>query len=102
MALDLVVGFQTSDNPLLIDTLGWVQYRLGTITQAILFLKQAVVLSPANPELNYHLGMAYLADEQIKKARTHFTKALSGEETAYYSARVREVLADLPSEEEGI
>ena len=100
-ALDLAEGFQTSDNPLLIDTLGWVHYRLGSISQAILFLKQAVQLSPSNGELNYHLGMAYLADNQTESARAYLTNALGDGGTSYFTADVRQVLAELDARTDG-
>jgi predicted Zn-dependent protease len=56
-ALDLAQRFETSNNPYFIDTLGWVQFRLGDLPQARVNLERAVALLPNNPQLQYHLGM---------------------------------------------
>jgi cellulose synthase operon protein C len=56
-ALALAKRFENSDNPYFVDTLGWVQYRLGDLSQARANLERAVSLMPGNPQLQYHLGM---------------------------------------------
>jgi tetratricopeptide (TPR) repeat protein len=56
-ALALAQRFESSSNPYFIDTLGWVQFRLGDLPQARINLERAVALLPNNPQLQYHLGM---------------------------------------------
>ncbi len=56
-ALQLARRFEGSSNPLFVDTLGWVQFRLGDLAQARVNLERAVALMPHNPQLQYHLGM---------------------------------------------
>ncbi|MGZ9190442.1 MAG: tetratricopeptide repeat protein [Nitrospira sp.] len=56
-ALALAQRFETSSNPYFVDTLGWVQFRLGDLPQARINLERAVALLPNNPQLQYHLGM---------------------------------------------
>jgi tetratricopeptide (TPR) repeat protein len=56
-ALDLAQRFESSSNPYFVDTLGWVQFRLGDLPQARVNLERAVALLPNNPQLQYHLGM---------------------------------------------
>ena len=54
----LVEEFRNSNNPALIDTLGWVQVRLGNIDDAAIILKKAVTLQPDNQQAQYHYAMA--------------------------------------------
>ena len=75
-ALQLVEGFRDSENPYFLDTLGWVHYRLGNATEAILYLEQAISSGLDIPELHYHMGMAYHAANQPDKAREHLDKAV--------------------------
>jgi tetratricopeptide (TPR) repeat protein len=75
-ALKLVEGFRESENPYFLDTLGWVHYRLGNATEAILYLEQAISSGLDIPELHYHMGMAYLAANEPEKAREHLEKAV--------------------------
>jgi tetratricopeptide (TPR) repeat protein len=56
-ALALATRFENSSNPYFIDTLGWVQFRMGDFRQARANLQRAVSLLPDNPQLQYHLGM---------------------------------------------
>jgi tetratricopeptide (TPR) repeat protein len=56
-ALTLAKRFETSTNPLFVDTLGWLQYRVGDLAQARVNLERAVKLRPDLPQLQYHLGM---------------------------------------------
>ncbi len=59
-ALDLAKRFETSSNPYFVDTLGWVQFRLGDLSQARVNLERAVALLPDNPQFQYHLGIVLL------------------------------------------
>ena len=61
-ALELAEGLEDTSNPVFVDTLGWVHYRLGNFKVAIPFLEDAVDQAGQVPVLRYHLGMAYLAD----------------------------------------
>jgi Tfp pilus assembly protein PilF len=42
-----------------LDTLGWIQYRRGSYTDAEKSLSRAVEKAPNNGTIRYHLGMAY-------------------------------------------
>ncbi len=75
-ALDLVKSFDASKNPFYLDTLGWVHYRLGNVQQALSYLEQAVAKVPDSPQLNYHLGMTYLAAGENAKARRALDQAV--------------------------
>ena len=68
LAGKLVEEFSTSNSPAYLDTFGWVQYKLGNNDDAITSLEKAVALAPKAPELRYHLGMAYAANNENEKA----------------------------------
>lgn len=59
-AFDLAKRFDSSSNPYFVDTLGWVQFRLGDLSQARVNLERAVALLPDNPQFQYHLGIVLL------------------------------------------
>ena len=43
------------EDPYIIDSLGWVHYRMGNLNKGISYLKQAFVIKP-DPEIAAHLG----------------------------------------------
>lgn len=62
----------------IIDSMGWVHYRLGDVRKAIFYLERAVRLQtgPREPELYYHLGAAYAREGRIARATKHLRIAL--------------------------
>ena len=80
-ALSLMRPYAGSDSPALLDTLGWVYYRIGNSNEAIRHLQLALQKSPtaAVPEIQYHLGMALLSAGRTEDARSQLeTSARSG------------------------
>lgn len=75
-AESLTSGFADSNNPYLIDTLGWLQYQRKNYPQAITLLEGAQKKGGNFPELHYHLGMAYLNNNMPDKAKESLNKAL--------------------------
>lgn len=73
-AQTLTESFARSDNPLYIDTVGWLHYKLKNYPQSISLLESAVRKAPL-PELQYHLGMAYLANNMPAQAKELLGKA---------------------------
>lgn len=76
-AQTLTADFVNSDNPIFLDTVGWLQYRMKNYPQAVALLENAVRKSNGAPELRYHLGMAYLKNNKTDKAKEELSKALS-------------------------
>ena len=74
----LVEEFRNSNNPALIDTLGWVQVRLGNIDDAAIILKKAVSLQPDNQQAQYHYAAAMSLKGLNDLARDAMGKALAG------------------------
>ena len=63
--------------PSFIDSLGWVKLRRGEPREAAFYLEQALRLSPGpDPEMLYHLGVAYTQLGRLKDARRALTRAL--------------------------
>lgn len=87
-------GFRNRDDALLLDTLGWVQFRLGNTEDAISLLERAVVLLPKHPQLHYHLGMAYRAKGDAVKARLELRIAVDAQATFRGLADAERALAE--------
>jgi tetratricopeptide (TPR) repeat protein len=70
----------TSDNPLFLDTAGWVQYKRGDYQAALPILKKAVELAPEHPQIRYHLGVTYFRNNQLQEAKDNLSLALKDEQ----------------------
>ncbi len=92
-ALELARDFESSDNPALLDTLGWVYHRLGEYDRAQPLLEQAVGAADQVPVLSYHLGMNYLAQGRKDLARQYLARSL--EKTALEFPGKAEAIAAL-------
>ncbi|MEL6999524.1 MAG: tetratricopeptide repeat protein [Pseudomonadota bacterium] len=64
-------------NPAFQDTYGWILYLRGDYEGALRSLVPAVEALEGNPWVQYHVGMAYAALDQVGKARTHLEAALA-------------------------
>ena len=65
--IDKAVSLSPSD-PFIIDSLGWIQYRMGNLTDAAQNLKSAYDKQP-DPEIAAHLGEVLWAQGQRDEAR---------------------------------
>ncbi len=61
----------------IVDSLGWVLYRLGDFSGATKNLERAVILRPEDPTINDHLGDAYWRVGRKIEARFQWKRALS-------------------------
>ena len=61
----------------IVDSLGWVQYRLGDYPAAVRNLERAVELRPEDPTINDHLGDAYWRIGRKLEAGFQWRRALS-------------------------
>jgi tetratricopeptide (TPR) repeat protein len=95
-ALQLASQFSDSDNPVFLDTLGWVYYRLGEYDQAIPYLEKSVDIAGQVPVLRYHLGMAYKAVGKSKDAKEQLLLALADDNVSFTGVEdARSALAEL-------
>ena len=96
------------DSGYIVDSLGWVLYRLGRYEEAVEHMERAAELMPVDPVVNDHLGDVYWAVGRVLEAEFQWRRALSfvDEETEEEAKpdRIRrklEVGLDLVLEEEG-
>ncbi len=62
--------------PSIADTLGWVYFRQHEYPRALALLQECAPKLPEEPEVQFHLGMAYFMMGQEEPARLAFQRAL--------------------------
>ncbi|MEM1372239.1 MAG: tetratricopeptide repeat protein, partial [Pseudomonadota bacterium] len=65
------------DSGYIVDSLGWVLYRLGRYDEAVTHMERAVELMPIDPVVNDHLGDVYWAVGRYREAEFQWRRALS-------------------------
>lgn len=68
---------QRQNDGYIVDSMGWVLYRLGKYEAAVTHLERAVQLRPQDPVINDHLGDAYWRVGRHHEARFQWHRALS-------------------------
>lgn len=61
----------------IVDSLGWVLFRLGKYDDAVGHMERAVELMPVDPVVNDHLGDVYWAVGRTREAEFQWKRALS-------------------------
>lgn len=92
------------DSGYIIDSLGWVLYRLGRYSEAVGHMERATELMPVDPIVNDHLGDVYWAVGRKLEAEFQWHRALSFEPEEVEAERIRrklEVGLDAVLAEEG-
>jgi len=67
----------TPDNGNVVDSLGWVQFKLGRIAEAEATLRRAAELSPFSPEVRKHLGEVLVKQGKLAEAAEQWERALA-------------------------
>jgi tetratricopeptide (TPR) repeat protein len=80
------------DDGFIVDSLGWVHYRLGDYDAAVEQLERAVELEPGDPVINDHLGDAYWRVGRQREARYQWRRALTLEPEEDTVAAIEEKL----------
>ena len=92
------------DSGYIVDSLCWVQFRMGQYSDAVENLERAAELMPVDPIVNDHLGDAYWAVGRKIEAEFQWKRALSFDPEEEDATRIRrklEVGLDVVLEEEG-
>jgi tetratricopeptide (TPR) repeat protein len=76
----------------IIDSLGWVHYRLGEYDEAVRVLERAIRETPDDPTINDHLGDAYWMVGRRLEARYQWDRALGLSDEAELSAAIQKKL----------
>lgn len=76
-ALDYIKKANTlkPDNGFIVDSLGWVYYRLGKFDEAAKLLERSLSLQPDDPHIYDHLGDVYRALKEYDKALEVYRQA---------------------------
>ena len=82
------------DDGFIVDSLGWVYFRLGEYEAAVEQLERAVELEPGDPVINDHLGDAYWRVGRQREARYQWQRALTLEPEDDTVADIEEKLRD--------
>jgi|GEM_PF-573082 len=94
-ALALSRGFESSDNPMYLDTLGWIYYKLSNYDLALPLLKNAAEKTDQLAITQYHLGMVYHKVGNHEQAKIYLAKSLAIQEDFKGSDEARKVLGNL-------
>ena len=94
-ALELALPFAESKEAVLLDTLGWVYYRMGDYGKALPYLERAVGMQGSAYIYQLHLGMAAYRAGDTGKARSAMEAALEGNPDIVSDPEVGEVLGQL-------
>ena len=86
--LEQAVKLAPQDGAIL-DSLGWVQFRQGEVSQAVRTLETAVQMDPEDPDVNTHLGDAYQAVGRRLEARYQWQFALTLNPSQQLAARLK-------------
>ena len=76
-AKELASKLAETNQPALLDTLGWVHYRLGEYEQAAEVLSGVVEKAPDVPVFRYHLGMTYYKQGDNRAAKEILSGAVA-------------------------
>lgn len=66
-----------TNNPDMLDTIGWIAYKQGNYDKAHPLLLKAIELNPNSSASNYHLGMTYFKQGDKAHAREYLEKAIN-------------------------
>ena len=80
------------DSGYIIDSLGWVLYRLGRYDEAVVHMERAAELLPIDPIVNDHLGDVYWSVGRATEARFQWQRALSFDPEPDEAKRIRRKL----------
>jgi tetratricopeptide (TPR) repeat protein len=82
------------DDGFIVDSMGWVHYRLGQHEKAVDELERAVELEPGDPVINDHLGDAYWQVGREREAVFQWQRALTLDPEPDLRVAIRKKLED--------
>lgn len=85
------------DNGYIVDSLGWVYYRLGDYPRAVEELERALGLEPEDPHIHDHLGDAYRGLNNPARALDRYKKAFEMFEDEKKKSSVKQKIDALES-----
>jgi tetratricopeptide (TPR) repeat protein len=91
----LTEALPSSNDPALLDALGWVRVKSGHPSDALEVLRRAVDESPHSALYRYHLGMAQWKLGDLGQARSNLEAAVAGSARFAGAAEARAALASI-------
>lgn len=79
LAKELADKLKELDPPMLLDTVGWVYYKIGDYAESVNILKTVVEKAPDSAVFNYHLGMALYKSGDMAAAKIYLSNALGSD-----------------------
>lgn len=79
-----------------LDSLGWVYFRLGNYEKALASMEKAVELAPSAPDVNDHLGDIYAKVGRTLEARFQWQRVLTLDPDPDMKAKVEAKIASTP------
>jgi tetratricopeptide (TPR) repeat protein len=87
---------QRPNDGYIVDSLGWVLFRLGDFAGAVRQLERAVELRPEDPTINDHFGDALWEVGRQDEARFQWSRALSLDPEPELAVQIKEKLRTRP------
>lgn len=75
-AAALTQRLSLTENASYLDTVGWIQHRLGAYDKAVPLLQRAVALAPDAPLLQLHYGKALVKSGEVKRGQQALRRAI--------------------------
>jgi tetratricopeptide (TPR) repeat protein len=95
LALALKANDQRPNEPLVLDTLAWIQFKLGDLSQARENLTEALAQAPENPVFNYHMGAVLMESGNSLEAKQRLETALASKQNFEGRDKAEELLRKL-------
>jgi tetratricopeptide (TPR) repeat protein len=95
LALVKLAGDTQPRNAAVLDTLGWIYFRLAQYEHAIEEFRKSLSEAPDQAIVHYHLGLAYDRTNQKKSAIDALAKALALDPNFPEADQARQRLATL-------
>lgn len=83
-----------SNNPLALDTYGWLLVEQGKLGEGLPLLQQAVQLAPKQGQLRYHLALGLIKSGDKKAAKSHL-ETLAQDSQSTLAVQARDMLRQL-------
>ena len=86
---------QMPQDPSVADTLGWIYYKMNMFSRAVTYGEESRAKAGDNPEVRYHLGMAYFKSGKPEAAAAELKQALELSGTFAGAEEAKQTLGEI-------
>jgi Tfp pilus assembly protein PilF len=86
------------EDPTVLDTVGWVQYKAGAVDDALATLEKAFEIQPDSGVINYHLAQLLFEKDRKSEAREKLESALAEDAAFPGKAEAEKLLQTIEAE----